>query len=109
MKYSNVFHWANYANKEQMANDFYSKFAANIGTFPLACDLSLALCKNEDGDALVHLFVDALANDTTGDGGKKVWEIVHEFIDVCGCPKPQGWDELSTVALADVGRSLAAR
>ncbi|MEW6441604.1 MAG: hypothetical protein AB1640_11780 [bacterium] len=107
MKYSVAFHWANHADRDEIANEFFSRFATHIGTFPLSCDLSLALCRNESGDGLVHLFLDAEKYETMGQGGKEVWEIVNDFIEASGCPRPQGSDSISTRALADVRQSLA--
>lgn len=106
MKYSNLFHWYNYPDKDRIAATFCSQFQANLGSFPLSCDLSLSLCKNQHGDSLVHLFVDAPTNATLADG-KKLWEKVHEYLKASGCPDPQGWDELPTASVADIPRSLA--
>ena len=108
-KFSNLYDWYNYRDRNELAAQFYSHFTENIDSFPFREDFSICLCANSEQDHVVYLFVDILDVDQGKDQSVKNNEMIRKYLHKSDCPESQGYEDINFpahLAIDDVEQIL---
>lgn len=99
MKYSTLFTWPNYVNRDELADEFYMKATSDLIHFPFDDDFAIFLCANR-GVKFCYIFID---RKTFHDDSIEVGNAVEEYLKSCSCPEEQEQENAIYIANLNIG------